>query len=247
MARDNRSRRSSNPPGLDLTALTPEAWSTRPSATVIGPLLDALVADNTTGPLAGLLDLDRVVLAGHSAGGPVALLNANPAWFGGVVAAISYAGHTMPAALLGHPPGTVLAVPGALPALLIAGGNDAIIAASAVRYTSDTSDTSGASVARTESTDQHDPISATFERGATAPGSTLAVLATATHLSICDPVDTTSARGFLEDDDPDGPAHRDLIVAIIGSFLDEVLGMGGDHPAVLSFGADPLVSELRRW
>ena len=139
-------------------------------------MIDALADEAKDGPLAGLLDLDRIVVAGHSAGGTVALLNADPAWFRGVVAAISYAGHTMPATMIGHPVGTVLASPAGVPALLFGGGRDDVIAASAVRYSEDGGPT-----------DDHDPIHATFDRGTTAPGSTLVMLAEATHLTLCDP------------------------------------------------------------
>jgi len=224
-------------PGLDLTALTPEAFGGRPSATALGPVIDALADEAKDGPLAGLLDLDRIVVAGHSAGGTVALLNADPAWFRGVVAAISYAGHTMPATMIGHPVGTVLASPAGVPALLFGGGRDDVIAASAVRYSEDGGPT-----------DDHDPIHATFDRGTTAPGSTLVMLAEATHLTLCDPVDPTSARGFLEEPDLHGPDHRRIIAGIIAAFIDDVTGESpGSSDAVSAFASEPLVSELRRW
>jgi len=213
-------------PGLDIAALTPAEWRRRPSATVVGPLLDALAAAQADGPLAGLLDLHRVVLAGHSAGATVALLNADPAWFPGVVATVAYAGHTMPAALLGHPHGTVLPVPGNVPALVVGGGADSVIAASAVRYDA------GAG---------HDPVTATYERATMAPGSTLAVLRTATHLTLCDPVDTTTARGFLEDPDADGAAHRAWLAELIAEFVLDPTG-----PAIDRFASSDLLADWRR-
>lgn len=222
-------------PGLDLTALTPAAWATRPSATALGPLLDALAAEHRNGPLAGLLDLDRVALAGHSAGGTIALLNAEPGWFG-ARAVVSYAGHTMPAALLGHPEGTVLPVAAGVPALVLGGGHDGVIAASAGRY--------GASARST--VDAHDPVAATFETAASTSGSTLAVLRTATHLTLCDPVDPTTARGFLEEPDPDGDAHRMLLAQLIGSFLADVFGLESRTPTLEDLGASPLLSAFRR-
>ena len=202
-------------PGLDLTALSASEFGTRPSATAVGPILDALALENSDGPLAGLLDLDRVALGGHSAGGTVALLNADPRWFPGVRATFSYAGHSMPAAILGHPEGTVLAVAPTTPALIMGGTDDGVVAASAVRY--------GRGDAPLDRS-RHDPITETFDRGTTAPGSALAVLDGAGHLTFCDPVDPTTARGFLEaGPDPASDRHRELIGDLVTAFCAEHL------------------------
>jgi len=67
-------------PGLDMTALTPDAIGTRPSGVAFRPLLAALGALAEPSPVAGVLDLDRVGLIGHSAGGTVALHNSRPDW-----------------------------------------------------------------------------------------------------------------------------------------------------------------------
>ena len=183
-------------PGLDLDALQIENYGSRPSSTTLGPLLDALAAEHTDGPLAGLLDLDRdrprwALRRRHRA-----LLNAEPAWFPGIRAAFSYAGHTMPAALLGHPEGTVLPIATDIPALVMGGTADGVVAASAVRY--------GRGEAPLRQ-DEHDPVAATFLQGAKAEGSVLAVIDGAGHLTFCDPTDPTTARGFLE---PDAGAAR---------------------------------------
>jgi dienelactone hydrolase len=236
-------------PGLDLTALTPDSWGTRPSATAIGPLIDALREEHHAGPLEGLLDLDRIALLGHSAGGTVAMLNADPKWFG-IRGVISYAGHTMPASMLGHPEATVLPLAPEVPALVLAGGEDAVIAASASRYAAAAAATTTAAASKSSGNDtarpsDHDPVSATFAT-ATAPGSALVVLRTATHLTLCDPVDSTTARGFLELADPHGPAHRAHLAALIDSFLNSVFAMGRTTPDLAELGADPVVSVFRQ-
>lgn len=193
-------------PGLDLSALSPAELGSRPSSTTLGAVLDALEVEQDRGPLAGALDLDRIAIGGHSAGGTAALLNADPAWFPGIRAAFSYAGHTMPAALLGHPDGTVLPVSREVPALVIGGDADGVVAASAVRYGRD-------------GDDAHDPITATFERGTTAAGSALAVLRGAGHLVAGAPPDPTSARGFLEPaPGPEAEQHRRLLGDLVLAF-----------------------------
>ena len=74
------------------------------------------------------------------------------------------------------------------------------------------------------------------------------MLAEATHLTLCDPVDPTSARGFLEEPDLHGPEHRRIIAGIVAAFIDDVTGESpGSNGALSAFGSEPLVSELRRW
>ncbi len=220
-------------PGLDLSALGPDTAGTRPSATVIGPVLEAF-RRTVDADLAERVDLDSVVIGGHSAGGTVALLNAHPEWFAGVRGAISYAGHTRPAALLGHAPGTILPVPGDVPALVMGGTDDGIIAASASRYDAvDDQD--------------HDPLRATFEHATTAAGSVLALIEGGNHETICHPVDPCSARGFLEPDHDAPVAHRDLIGSLVTTFIRAAVepGLGDDRWPTAGAPADLREFRLR--
>ncbi|MEP5568437.1 MAG: hypothetical protein ABJN62_11425, partial [Halioglobus sp.] len=111
----------SQTPGLALSELTAERYGQSPSATAIGPILKDLHALNEEGLFAGTLDLNNVILAGHSAGGTVALLNARPDWFPGIAGALAYGAHTGAATALGYPEDAMFAVPDQLP-LLIMGG-----------------------------------------------------------------------------------------------------------------------------
>jgi len=221
-------------PGLDLSAVAIGDYGTRPSATALGPILEALASEHDDGPLAGMLDLERVAIGGHSAGGTIALLNADPAWFPGVRAAFSYAGHTVPAAMLGHPAGTVLPIAASTPALIIGGTEDGVVAASASRYEA------------TSPTDAHDPVTDTYLRGATAVGSALAVIAGAGHLAVCDPIDPTTARGFLEPAPSDAnAAQRELIGSLIAAFCVDHLDVGTSTPTLVELSEDPLLTGLR--
>jgi predicted dienelactone hydrolase len=223
-------------PGLDISALTPGEFGTRPSSTVVGPLIKALGRVNSEGDLSGTLDLDRIILGGHSAGGTVALLNANPNWYSGIRASFGYAGHTMPAAVLGHPEGSVLPLPAGIPSLIIGGTEDAVVAASATRYNA--ADRS-----------KHDPILDTFLHGADAEGSVLAVIRGAQHLTFCDPVNPTTARGFLEPEVAhEATVQRDLVGRLLLGFLGSVFPDrvdAADLPDLAAVLADPLLSTAR--
>lgn len=202
-------------PGIDLTALAPDTIGTRPSSTALGPLLDHLaeLAADEHSPVAGRVDLSRVVVGGHSAGGTMALHNSDPGWVPGLQAMFAYAAHTMTATALGHGEATVATIPARVPMLLLGGDNDGVIAASRDRYRTD----DGA----------HDPVRRTFEEAINRQqgDSWLVELAGAGHFAICDPVDTTSGRSFLEPDPKNtDPAIRDLLADLIACFIAASLG-----------------------
>lgn len=177
-------------PGLDIDALKPADYGTRPSATALAAVLADLAAQNNSGPLAGLLDLDRVLLGGHSAGGSVALMNARPDWFPGLKAVFAYGSHSKASTALGYPADALLPLPDALPTLVLGGGEDGVIAASAFRYGSD----------GTAQPDATGPVIRTFwealarERG----DCHLAIVRGANHFSPTYPADTATGRPFLD-------------------------------------------------
>jgi predicted dienelactone hydrolase len=173
-------------PGIDLARVRPDSYGSGPTCTAVQPILDALAQlnDDAASPLSGALDLNRVILGGHSAGGTVALQNGQ--FFDEVTAVFAYAGHTMAATMLGFAPGTVLAV-GAKSALLMRGDRDGVIAASRGRYET------GA--------ESPDPVAKTFDEGCqpTAGHKAYVVLIPgANHFSVAHPLDETSGRFFLD-------------------------------------------------
>lgn len=195
-------------PGIDLGACAPGSYGTRATTPLIGAVLGALAEPAPASPLAGLLDLERVVLGGHSAGGTVALQSA--AHVPGLCGVFTYGAHTLVAAALGHPPGTVLPVGARVPVLLMSGEHDGVIAASTDRYGS-------ASATATDA----DPVVRTFHEALADAGGVHAWVrvAGAGHFAFCDPVDATSARGFLEAGrDGSTSAARALIGRLVAAF-----------------------------
>ncbi|NJK56649.1 MAG: dienelactone hydrolase [Pleurocapsa sp. SU_5_0] len=197
-------------PGVDITRLAPNMYGKGATASALPTLLMALKRLQAEGVLAGLLDLNQIVLGGHSAGGRVAIESANPQFFPKVAAAFAYAAHTAAGNQLGYPAGTILPLPDSLPLLLIGGTCDGVIANSSHRY----------GVTWEQATT---PILRTFQE-AIAGGrndSYLLLLEGANHYSACDPLDSTTGQLFL-DFPPTQPETqlRDLIAEAIGLFID---------------------------
>lgn len=192
-------------PGVDLEAVTPHGYGSKPTTAALGPILVSL-RDHPPAVLEGLLDLDRVALFGHSAGGTVALQSASPEWLPTVRAVATYGAHTMASQQLGHPAGTLLNSPAEVPVMLVGGTADGVVAASAVRYGGAAGDP------------EHDPIERTW-REALAPTADawLVRIQDAGHMLPCHPEDPTSARGFLEE--PTDPETDQRLRAVLATLL----------------------------
>ncbi len=190
-------------PGVDLDAAKPGTYGARATCPSLRPVLDALA--NLTGPVEGLLDLSKVALIGHSAGGTVALQSAR--FLPEIKAVATYGAHTMVATMLGWPAGTVLPAQVDCPVLLIAGENDGVINRSADRYGEDAAT-------------RKDPITRTFEEALPEGPHRMIKLAGANHFAIAHPVDPTAARAFLDQDPSTDPAvSRAELVRELQTFL----------------------------
>ncbi|MFC9971087.1 alpha/beta hydrolase family protein [Spirillospora sp. NPDC127200] len=213
-------------PGVDLEAAGPGAYGTRPTCPAIGAVLESL---HGIALLKGLLDLDRVALGGHSAGGTVVLQSAR--FFPGVRACFAYGTHTMVATMLGWPAGTVLPAQADCPVLLGVGTRDGVIMGSSDRYGTGP----GA-----------DPVTRTFREGLSGPDDLLAVLPGANHFALADPVDPTAARAFLDlaaEGDP--AAARRAFTGLVDGFLRAHL-RGEDADPGADPDADPALIRLAR-
>lgn len=191
--------------GVDLGSFGNGVYGTKPTSTVIAPLLGLLEQLQMDGVLAGMLDLDNVWLGGHSAGATMAFQNANPAWFPQVKGAFGYAGHTMASTMFGYESGTVLPVLSDLPILIMGGTADGVIAASSHRYGL----AEGSATAAVERT-----FDEAIQNG------TLVLFNDADHFAAVHPHDPTTGRGFLEDGEPkDQSDIRTMMAELIERFI----------------------------
>jgi hypothetical protein len=174
-------------PGLSISALTPENYGLSASATALTPIIEELSLINQTGILQGRLDLEKIILGGHSAGGSVALLNARPDWFPGLCAAFSYGAHAGAATALGWSEDAMFDLPSELPLLIMGGTQDGCIANSTGRY--------GAS--NSSSTER---VEKTFDNAlhSARQDCYLAILEGANHFSMAWPADHSTGRPFID-------------------------------------------------
>jgi hypothetical protein len=195
-------------PAIDLSRVKPDTYGSGPTCPAIQPILDVLAQLNRDqkSPLYETLDLNHIILGGHSAGGTVALQNAQ--FFEQVKAVFAYAAHTMASTMLGFAPNTVLKA-GSKSVMLMRGDRDGVIAASRARY--------GA-----EGQGQ-DPVEKTFDEACQPSAGEEAwdvLLQGANHFSIAHPLDETSGRSFL-DMEMTRPAEevREQIAQLIVAFV----------------------------
>jgi predicted dienelactone hydrolase len=175
-------------PGVDIQQLTHEEYGRQLSCPALPALLDELARINSDSLLAGLLDLERIVVGGHSAGGTMALLNARREWIPGICGAFAYAAHTAANVQLGWEPDSIMPVSDDLPMLIIGGSRDGVIAASSHRYGDD------------EPGSPSERIERTFHEGIAGDRGDrhLVIVAGANHFSFVHPGDSSTGRPFLD-------------------------------------------------
>ena len=197
-------------PSIDLARVRPDTYGSGATCPAIQPILDSLAQLNVDdkSPLFAAMDLNTIILGGHSAGGTVALQNGQ--FFDQVKAIFSYAGHTMASTMLGFAPGTVLKI-ASKSTLLMRGDRDGVIAASRVRYGT--------------GEQAPDPVAKTFDEAYQASAGNEAydvLIEGANHFAIAHPLDETTGRFFL-DMEMTRPAEeiREQIVRLVLSFINK--------------------------
>ena len=196
-------------PGIDMRFMTAENYGKVPTGTAIQPILDDLEKLNSENLLGGLLDLKNVHLGGHSAGGSVALTNANPQFFPPIKSVFAYAAHTQGSTMLGFPPDSVLPISSEIPVLMMGGNRDGVITWSARRY----GKTEGDAVL---------PLKQTFDKAisGTRRDRFLIIFDGANHFTLAHPKDATTGRPFLDLPPLDDESEtRNLIAEMILEFL----------------------------
>jgi dienelactone hydrolase len=197
-------------PSIDLSRVKPDSYGSGPTCPAIQPILELLAQlnDDDKSPLYQTLDLNTIILGGHSAGGTVALQNGQ--FFEQVKAVFSYAGHTMASTMLGFAPGTVLKI-GSKRTLLMRGDRDGVIAASRVRYGAEGQ--------------EKDPVEKTFDEACQPSAGNEAydvLLQGANHFAIAHPLDETTGRFFLDMElTRDGEEVRNQIAELIVAFIEK--------------------------
>lgn len=174
-------------PGVDVEKWKPNLYGTGATASALPALLTKLEQLQQQGILAGKLDLEKVIIGGHSAGGRVAIESANPDFFPQIAASFAYGAHMLGGVNFGYEPKTVLPLPDSLPLLLMGGTCDGVIANSTQRY----------GMSERDSTYS---VMQTFSEGITGgrKDSYLLLLEGANHFSLTHPLDETTRRAFLD-------------------------------------------------
>lgn len=220
-------------PGIDLAQLAPDDYGKAPSCITLKHIINEIHALNKDSVLAGALAQDQLILGGHSAGGTMSLLNANPDWFPEVSACFSYAAHSGSSTALGWPAETILDLPSKVPTLILGGANDGVIAASAHRYGSNNNSATSS-------------LLRTFNEGINSSDNTsyLIILDGANHYSMAYPKDTTTGRPFIDQDltRPDEEIRQTMAELLIQFINAHVVGNAASQQQLQQLIANPPAS-----
>ncbi|MCP4139119.1 MAG: dienelactone hydrolase [Chloroflexi bacterium] len=220
-------------PGMDLNFLKPDTYDESHSANALPTILSELARINESSVLADLLDLNKIYLGGHSAGGTMALLNANSDWFPQLRGAFTYGAHSGASTMLGYPPATILPLHD-LPLLIMGGTEDGVIAESSHRYALEGKATPTLLLERT------------FDE-ATNGDATLIIIEDANHFLISDPDDETTGRGFLEKGATENdPKLRSLLIDLIEAFISSTSDDNVNDLIDNIVKNNPLISKFKR-
>lgn len=208
---ENIPGRLSISPGIDLEAVKVENYGQQPTSSSLTTLYDAVLALRDNSTIGEHVNFENIIFGGHSAGGTMALQNANRAWFPRLKASFAYCSNPLATGTLGGwDAGVIPPVPHDVPTLIMGAECDGI------------GDHHNASFGNANESGA-DVIQRLFE---TTPyrNSMLCVFGGANHHTICYPVDTSIGRVFLDtvletDDTP----IRHEIARLVAQFINGIL------------------------
>lgn len=186
-----------------------------------------------------MLDLQRIILGGHSAGGIVSIENADPRFFPGVAASFSYGASSTGFTIIEYEPGTILPLPDSIPLLLMGGTRDGFMVKSSELY--------GVSPA-----DATSPVIRTFQEAITGGRNDtyLVILEGANHYSIVDEPDSTIVRSSFDLEATQSQENLRLLMSeIIGLFIDTYVRHQPEASQLLEQllnTANPLIKSFER-
>jgi predicted dienelactone hydrolase len=193
-------------PGIDVRFMNYENYGKGATGSAIQPILDDLAKVNSGGLLENCLDLENVILGGHSAGGSIALMNAEH--FPQVKSAFSYGSHTQGSTIMGFPTNYVCPITSEKPLLILGGNNDGVITWSARRYGKEAEDCTIS-------------LKQTFEKaiGGTRNDRYLAIFDGANHFTFANPQDSTTGRPFLDFKPKNDAEHQKIMAEMIADLI----------------------------
>lgn len=200
-------------PGVNLKRLKAKHYGKKPSCPALRSLFSELQKIQKDSVLAGLLDLGSVVLGGHSAGGTMALLNANPKWFPQIKGVFTYAAHTAANTMLGWEENSIMSLSRDLPMLIMGGELDGVISASSHRYGDE------------QNSSPTERIERTFHEGVdgTRGDRHLLIIKGANHFSPVWPQSTITGRPFLDNKAQGSKKKvRKYLAQLIVTFCDHI-------------------------
>jgi predicted dienelactone hydrolase len=194
-------------PGIDVRFMNFENYGKGATGSAVQPILDDLEKINSDGILAGCLDLENVILGGHSAGGSIALMNAGH--FPQVKKAFAYGSHTQGSTMMGFPPNYVCRITAEKPILMLGGNHDGVITWSARRYGKSEEDCTIS-------------LRQTFAKaiGGNRGDRYLAIFDGANHFTFAHPKDSTTGRPFLDFEPKNDGQHREIMAQMITDFIE---------------------------
>jgi dienelactone hydrolase len=184
----NLAGRMSYTPGIALDKVSPQHYGSGFTSSSLPYILQVLHAVNDDSVLANALDMTRIILAGHSAGGTMALQNADKRYLPNVAGSISYCANVLATtALGGFKDGALPRLPHDVPTLIMGATHDGVSTHHNQIYGRPQLSSTDITLAIFDEALPHH-----------RQDSYAVILQGANHYSVCHPLDNSVGRTFLD-------------------------------------------------